>query len=91
MYDVITFDCYGTLVDWEDGISSAIGEAARSAGVDVRRDEVVRAYLEAEPMVQATEYRCYRDILGEAASRTAKALGWKVEPEHRRRLAGRNA
>jgi FMN phosphatase YigB (HAD superfamily) len=28
LYDVITFDCYGTLIDWENGISSAFANAA---------------------------------------------------------------
>jgi len=28
LYDVITFDCYGTLVDWEGGITRAFAEAA---------------------------------------------------------------
>ena len=81
MYDVITFDCYGTLVDWEGGISGAIYEAARKHGRHIPRNEVMRAYLEVEPTIQATEYRSYRDILGEAAARTAELLGWSVTPE----------
>jgi FMN phosphatase YigB (HAD superfamily) len=35
VYEVITFDCYGTLIDWEGGISSATSDAAALAGVDV--------------------------------------------------------
>jgi len=82
VYEIITFDCYGTLIDWESGISDAIFEAARSAGVEVCREEIMKAYLEVEQTLQATEYRSYRDILGEAASGTASLLGWTVEPEH---------
>ncbi len=82
MYEIITFDCYGTLVDWEAGISSAISEAARLAGVDVREGDVMQAYLQVEPTVQAAEYRCYREILAETASRTTRLLGWTVESEH---------
>ena len=81
MYDVITFDCYGTLVDWEGGISGAIVEAARKHGHHIPGNEVMRAYLEVEPTIQATEYRSYRDILGEAAARTAELFGWSVTPE----------
>ena len=87
MYDVITFDCYGTLIDWEAGIAQAISTAARAAGVSVRRDEVMRAYLEVEPAVQAAEYRSYREVLCQAAARTAALLGWSVKPEHAEFLA----
>lgn len=80
MYEFISFDCYGTLIDWEGGISAAIAEAARMAGVDVRAGEIMRAYLQVEPTIQAAEYRSYRDILGEAASKTARLLGWAVDP-----------
>lgn len=81
MYDIITFDCYGTLIDWEGGICGALSESAKSVGFDVPRDEVMRAYLEVEPTIQAEKYRSYRDILGDAASETAQKLGWTVEPE----------
>lgn len=80
-YDVITFDCYGTLVDWEGGISSAIAEAARLVGVDIGTGQIMEAYLEVEPTIQAAEYRPYREILAEAASKTAKLLGWAVAAE----------
>ena len=79
MYDIITFDCYGTLVDWEGGISGAISEAATAAGFEIPRDRIMQAYLQVEPTIQASEFRSYREILAEAASRTAKVLGWTIE------------
>ncbi len=82
MYEIITFDCYGTLIDWEGGISGAIAAAAKSAGIDVRQNEVMQAYLQVEPTIQAAEYRRYRDILAEAAAKTARLLGWSVKSEH---------
>ena len=41
---VITFDCYGTLIDWETGIWEAFRTAAANDGVRLDREEVVRAY-----------------------------------------------
>jgi 2-haloalkanoic acid dehalogenase type II len=64
-YDVITFDCYGTLIDWEGGIAGAFG----SAGVHLSREEVLRAYAEIEPVVERERYRSYREVLTETASR----------------------
>src|SRR5438093_1437009 len=75
LYDVITFDCYGTLIDWESGIAAAFLEAARADGLALDRGEVLRAYAEMEPVVEAEAYRSYREILSETARRVAARLG----------------
>jgi 2-haloacid dehalogenase/putative hydrolase of the HAD superfamily len=77
-FDIITFDCYGTLIDWETGISRAFIDAARADGVQLERDEVVRVYHDIEPALQAEQYRPYRDVLGEAARLCASQLGWSL-------------
>lgn len=66
-YDVVTFDCYGTLIDWESGIARAFAGADRAAVID--------AYGRHEPAVEAEVYRPYRDILRETARRVAGELG----------------
>jgi 2-haloalkanoic acid dehalogenase type II len=92
-YEVITFDCYGTLIDWESGIRAAF----ESAGVD--GDAALRKYAEIEPQVER-DYRPYRDVLREAGSRIAPGVrlaeslpGWKPFSDtnpalERLRLAG---
>ena len=65
LYDVITFDCYGTLIDWESGIRAAF------ESVGVGGDEALRAYAGIEPKVEAGPYRPYREVLTETASRIA--------------------
>jgi 2-haloacid dehalogenase/putative hydrolase of the HAD superfamily len=80
-YDVITFDCYGTLIDWETGISNAFLKAAASDGVTLAPDAVLRAYAEIEHQVENEGYRSYRDILRNTATRVAKFLGWPLVPE----------
>ena len=77
-FDVITFDCYGTLIDWESGIADAFLRAAREDGVELRRDEVLRAYELIEPVVERERFRLYRDVLAETAGRVAHALGWPL-------------
>src|SRR6266508_5326765 len=66
-YDIVTFDCYGTLIDWESGIANAFRDAARADGVELDRDAVLRAYAEHEPMAEEPPFRAYRDVLGDAA------------------------
>lgn len=76
--DVITFDCYGTLIDWEGGIVDAFERAARADGVTLQRDELLRCYAMVEPVVEREQYRLYRDVLGETAARVGQMLGWRV-------------
>lgn len=80
-FDLITFDCYGTLIDWESGITGAIQAEAARAGVDLDRDEIIEAYMVDEHVVEASGYRPYRDVLAETARRVAARLGWKIAPD----------
>lgn len=77
-YDVLTFDCYGTLVDWERGIADAFASAARGDGVAPDRSALLAAYHEIEPVVQAERYRSYREVLALTARRVAERLGWRM-------------
>jgi 2-haloacid dehalogenase/putative hydrolase of the HAD superfamily len=79
-YDVVTFDCYGTLVDWEGGLATAFLRAAWADGQRLERGAVIRAYLAAEPEVEAGPYRPYREVLAETARRVAARLGWRLDP-----------
>ncbi|HEV2063760.1 MAG TPA: haloacid dehalogenase, partial [Thermoanaerobaculia bacterium] len=76
LYDVVTFDCYGTLIDWERGITEAFAAAAARAGRSVSPAEVLSAYASIEPEVEAGSYKSYRQVLGETAAGVAGRLGW---------------
>lgn len=77
-FESVTFDCYGTLIDWETGIGRAFVDAARSDGVRLDEALILSAYADVEPVVERERYRRYRDVLGETATRVANALGWRV-------------
>jgi 2-haloalkanoic acid dehalogenase type II len=79
-FDVLTFDCYGTLIDWERGIGEAFAAAARADGVTLDPAAVLAAYHELEPRIQAERYRRYRDVLALAARAVAERLGWRLAP-----------
>lgn len=76
--DVITFDCYGTLIDWNEGISSALLAEAERQGKEVDRAAILTAYHHAEPRVQAAGYRPYREVLTMLEAEVAGELGWKL-------------
>ena len=85
--DWITFDCYGTLIDWESGIGDWLATAAAKAGADLDRRRALGLYAEIEPAVEAETYRSYRDVLAETARRVTTALGWPVSEQDSRGLA----
>jgi 2-haloacid dehalogenase len=67
-----TFDCYGTLVDWNGGIGAELG---RLLGAD-RRDELLARYHEIEPRLQAEQPGMrYRDVMALALERLASEQG----------------
>jgi 2-haloalkanoic acid dehalogenase type II len=77
-YDVITFDCYGTLIDWDRGITAAFESALVGTNAKLDARQVWRAYEEIEPVVEAEPFRPYREVLTESARRVADRLGWAL-------------
>jgi 2-haloacid dehalogenase len=68
----VTFDCYGTLIDWERGITDALLPLLR---VPMDRNELARRYIRVEAQVEAEAYRSYRDVLDKAGARVLASLG----------------
>jgi 2-haloacid dehalogenase len=66
-----TFDCYGTLIDWNGGIRR---ELARVFGEE-RADAQLERYHEVEPALQAGGERSYRDVMTEAMSELGAPAG----------------
>ena len=63
-YEWISFDCYGTLVDWETGISDAVARVFARHGVRRTKDEILAMFSDAEPRVQSSgEFLEYRRVL----------------------------
>jgi len=86
-FDIITFDCYGTLIDWESGITGAFRKEASRDGLELAPGRIIEAYMEEEPSVESGEYLPYREVLGRAAMRVAARLGWSLPPERARFLS----
>jgi 2-haloacid dehalogenase len=81
-----TFDCYGTLVDWNRGISDQL---ERLFGADARERALAR-YHEVEPEIQAREPGApYRRVLAQALAGVAESLGREL-PEEERDALGRS-
>lgn len=72
--DTITFDCYGTLIDWHGGLLAAFAEMFGEAATG-REDKLCAAYRRIEAEVQGENFRSYRDVLGEVSKRLATEIG----------------
>jgi 2-haloacid dehalogenase len=62
-FDVITFDCYGTLIDWEAGILSALASFRSENGLRVADHELLEAYAALETALQGGDHVSYREVL----------------------------
>jgi 2-haloacid dehalogenase len=76
-FDALTFDCYGTLIDWESGILAGLRAALEPLGVHAADDELLERFATAEAALEAGPYRRYREILGACLREVGGA--WGVE------------
>jgi 2-haloacid dehalogenase len=77
-FKFITFDCYGTLIDWETGILSSLRPLLATHGVSADDAEILRLYGELEARAEAGEYRPYREILREVAHGVGSHYGFET-------------
>lgn len=84
--EAVTFDCYGTLVDWEEGISRAVGEVLSSRGLSIGRDPLLQMYGSLESGIEAGEYVSYREVLRRAMDGIGAACGFVPTDTERRAL-----
>ena len=75
-YQWMSFDCYGTIVDWETGISGAVAEICARHGLEKTREEILSLFADSEPKVQTSgEFLDYRTVLHNVLVVMARQLG----------------
>ncbi len=73
----VTFDCYGTLIDWEGGITGALAPFLASP---VEQDVLAARYIQVEAEVEKEVYRPYREVLALASARLLAGMGHVLPP-----------
>jgi 2-haloacid dehalogenase len=76
----VTFDVYGTLIDWENGAWEAFDKEARKDGIELDRTQVVDLFLDAQKEIKAGSYELYAEVLRRTALKIAEEVGWELEP-----------
>lgn len=76
-FSVITFDCYGTLIDWESGIFSALRPILAAHGKQIDDARLLELYAELEAHAEQGEYRAYREVLQSVVRGFGRRLGFQ--------------
>jgi len=75
-FQVLTFDCYGTLIDWEHGIWEALHSILATHHVDLARDKALELYGELETEAERGEYHEYKTVLKTVLKGFGSRLGF---------------
>jgi 2-haloacid dehalogenase len=83
-YEVVSFDCYGTLIDWESGIISGLRPVLANHRIDVTDDEILDLHAQTEHRLQSSStkgnYIKYREVLRKEVLEAGKRWGFEPEP-----------
>lgn len=87
-FEALTFDCYGTLIDWETGIWEALQPALTSHQITIAKDTALELYGELEAEAERGEYRNYKTVLRMALEGLGSRLGFTATPGELERFSG---
>jgi 2-haloacid dehalogenase len=86
-FEVLTFDCYGTLIDWETGLWKALQPIVATHHIDLSPDKALELYGELEPEAERGEYREYKTILRTVLERIGARLGFAPTADESQRFS----
>ena len=75
-FQVLTFDCYGTLIDWETGIFSALRPILSAHGKTLSDSLLLESYSELEVQAEQGDFRSYREVLQTVVRGFGQRLGF---------------
>lgn len=85
---ILTFDCYGTLIDWEAGICNALRPIFARANVSIGQDEALQLFADLETKVERGPYKRYREVLAHVLNGLAAQLKFTPSPEEIEAFSG---
>jgi 2-haloacid dehalogenase len=75
-FEILTFDCYGTLINWEDGILRCLHRILAAHGKDAHDATILQLYGDFEARAEQGEYRRYREVLQSVVEQFGEQLGF---------------
>jgi 2-haloacid dehalogenase len=86
-FEILTFDCYGTLVNWEAGILSALHRVLSAHGKSIDDATLLQLYGDFELRSEQGAFRPYREVLESVVRQFATEFRFTPSPEEVRSLA----
>jgi 2-haloacid dehalogenase len=80
-FDWLTFDCYGTLIDWESGILGALRPILAAHHRNLGDEGILELYGVIEQQIEEGEYQTYRNVLRQCVATIAARLGFTASPQ----------
>ena len=87
-YDALTFDCYGTLIDWETGLLNALKPVLAAHAIEQDDETLLEAYARHEAALEAGPYLIYRDVLAGSVRKLSERLGFSPSDEELKAFSG---
>ena len=75
-FEILTFDCYGTLINWEDGILRCLHRILAAHGKDTDDATILQLYGEFEATAEQGKYQLYREVLQSVVRQFGEQLGF---------------
>jgi 2-haloacid dehalogenase len=79
--EVLTFDCYGTLIDWESGLWTALEPVFAAHRIEIGAEQALELFAQLEAQAESGEYQSYRTVLKTVLTGFGARLGF--EPTNR--------
>lgn len=86
-FELLSFDCYGTLIDWEAGILRALEPLRARHQVGIADDDLLRLVGELESAAERGPWRPYAEVLRDVVAGLGRRLGFPPDDEERSILA----
>jgi 2-haloacid dehalogenase len=87
-FEILTFDCYGTLINWEEGILGCMHRILKAHGKVADDATILQLYGDFEARAEQGEYRRYREVLQSVVRQFGERLGFEPTDEEVRSLPG---
>jgi 2-haloacid dehalogenase len=85
-FEILTFDCYGTLINWEAGILPAFHRILSAHGKSVDDATLLKLYGDFEQRAEQPPFQPYREVLKSVVRQLGAKLGFTPTPEEERSL-----
>jgi 2-haloacid dehalogenase len=87
-FECLSFDCYGTLIDWEKGILEALHAILKAHRISAEDTTLLELFARAELKIEAGPYRSYRSVLEAVLSDIGKEIGFEPSRDEQENFSG---